>query len=473
MFIGRNNEKKEILSFKNQKKTAFVVCSGRRRIGKSTLVEEVSSEFKSFFEFQGLHPKEAPHQSQQLEHFSEKLRLYFKTPKMIFISWTEAFTELAQRLSPQSTLLFFDEISWMSSGANTFSAELKSAWDVLYKKHPNLTLVIAGSVSSWIEENILNNSNFLGRVSLNLHLDELSLFEAQQFWSKRKFSISSYNLIKTMVIFGGVPLYLELQNPKESVEQNVHRLCFNKSGPLVDEFDKIFSDIFSRRGPIYKKIVTHLMQKPLNLVELAKTLDVEKSGSLSEYLRDLVKSGFLESDVTYTIKGEPTKSPRYRVCDNYIRFALKYIEPNRSKILADLFKETSLDHLPQWPTILGLQFENLILKNKNLLIKKLEINHSNILSCSPHFQKRTAKNKGACQIDLLIVLKNFQIFLCEIKMKSKISPSVLEEIKMKMSLLQRPRHYTVQPVLVYCGDLAPRTQEAEEWLTLISVENFL
>lgn len=473
MFIGRNKEKKELLSFKNQKKTALVVCSGRRRIGKSTLVEEVSPEFKNFFEFQGLHPKEAPHQSQQLDHFSEKIRLYFKTPKMTFISWTEAFTELAQKLPPQSTLLFLDEISWMSSGAETFSAELKSAWDTLYKKHPNLTLVVAGSVSSWIEENILNNTNFLGRVALNLRLEELSLLEARQFWTQRKTSISSFNLIKTMVIFGGVPLYLELQNSKESVEQNIHRLCFNKSGPLVDEFEKIFSDIFSRRGPIYKKIVTQLLEKPLNLIELAKALDVEKSGSLSEYLNDLVKSGFLESDVTYTIQGAPTKSLRYRVCDNYIRFALKYIEPQKSKILAGLFEETSLDHLPQWPTIIGLQFENLILKNKNLLIKKLGISHSSIVSCSPYFQKKTTKNKGACQIDLLIVLKNFQIYLCEIKMKPKISASVLEEIKNKMTVLQRPRHYTVQPVLIYCGDLAPRIQEAEEWLTLISVEDLL
>lgn len=105
------------------------------------------------------------------------------------MSWTEAFTELAQRLSAHTTLIFFDEISWMSSGTETFSAELKSAWDILYKKHPNLTLVVAGSVSSWIEENILNNTNFLGRVALNLHLDEFSLLEAQQFWTQRKTSI--------------------------------------------------------------------------------------------------------------------------------------------------------------------------------------------------------------------------------------------------------------------------------------------
>lgn len=473
MFIGREIERSELLSLKNNKKTSFVVCSGRRRIGKSTLIENVGVEFKNFYEFQGLHPKEASKQTQQLDHFSEKIRLFFKTPKMKFTSWTEAFTELAQRLNSQSTLIFLDEISWMSSGSETFSAELKSAWDILYKKHPNLVFVVAGSVSSWIDENILNNSNFLGRVTLNLRLDELSLQEAQQFWSRRNVSVSSYNLVKTLAIFGGVPLYLELQNPKESVEQNIQRLCFNKSGPLVDEFDKIFSDIFSRRGPVYKKIVKQLLEKPKNLIELAKALGVEKSGSLSEYLGDLRKSGFLEADVTYAIDGKPTKSFRYRVCDNFIRFALKYVEPQRDKIKSGLRSSTSLDHLPQWSTIVGLQFENLILKNKNLVLKKLGISSSSIISCSPYFQKKTVKNKGSCQIDLLIVLKNFQIYLCEIKMKTKITSATLDEIKNKIKILKRPRHYSIQPVLIYCGEVVDQIRDSQEWLILVSIDDLL
>lgn len=473
MFIGRKNEIKALLNLKNQNKSAFVVCSGRRRIGKSTLVETVGNEFSHFYEFQGLHPKEAPRQEQQLDFFSEKLKIDFNAPKMKFSSWTEAFTELSRRLPSQSTLLFLDEISWMSSGSETFSAELKAAWDLLFKKKKKLLVVIAGSVSSWIEENILNNSNFLGRVTLNLHLDELPLPVLSSFWHSQKVQISNFNLIKTAAIFGGVPFYLELQNPHESVEQNIHRLCFKKGGPLVDEFDKIFSDIFSKRGPAYKKILSALIDKPLRLTELAQSLKVEKSGSLSNYLNDLVHSGFLSADITYDLQGVPTKIVQYRVCDNYIRFALKYIEPNRGKIKEGLYRFSSLDNLSSWSSLFGLQFENLILKNKNLILNHLEIDLNLVVSCGPYMQRKTSKNKGGCQIDLLIVLKNFHAFLCEIKLQSKITSSVLEDLKYKSKTIKMPKHYTIQPVLIYCGELAPKVQDAADWLNLISIEDLL
>jgi AAA+ ATPase superfamily predicted ATPase len=473
MFIGRKSEIKELLVLKKLKKSAFVVCSGRRRIGKSTLIEHASHNFTHFYEFQGLHPKEAPKQEQQLNHFAEQMRLYFKTPKMIFNSWTEAFTELSRRITPAHTLLFLDEISWLSSGAETFSAELKSAWDTLFKKHAHLIIVIAGSVSSWIEDNILNNTNFLGRVTLNLHLDELPLSTLKEFWEERNAQISTYNLIKTVAIFGAVPLYLELQNPLDSLEQNLHRLCFKKTGPLVDEFDKIFSDIFSRRGPIYKKIIQGLLDRPKTLTELATTMKTEKSGALSKYLSDLVNSGFLSADTTYNFQGKPTKTVRYRVCDNYIRFALKYIEPSRGKIKDGLFRFSSLEQLPGWPSIFGLQFENLILKNKILILDYLEIDPNSVVACSPFLQRKNSKNKGGCQIDLLIVLKTFHIFLCEIKLQPKISSSVVDDIQRKIKVLQRPRHYSLQPVLIYCGELAPKLRAADDWLKLVSIEDLL
>ncbi|HEY8271249.1 MAG TPA: hypothetical protein VIG33_10210 [Pseudobdellovibrionaceae bacterium] len=408
---------------------------------------------------------------QQLAHFSEQLKIYFNTPKMLFTSWTEAFAELNRHVSSKSCLIFLDEISWMSSGADTFSSELKASWDMLFKKKNKLVFVIAGSVSSWIEENILQNSNFLGRVTLNLRLDELPLSDFGKFWRSRGSTISTFNLVKTGTVFGGVPLYLELQNPQESVEQNLNRLCFKKSGPLVEEFDKIFSDIFSRRGPIYKRIVGALILRPMTHSEIAKALGTEKSGALSKYLADLVQSGFLSADTTYDFKGAPTKLVQYRVCDNYTRFALKYIEPNKKKILEGSFHFGSLEGLPGWSSIFGLQFENLILKNKNLILNRLQVDQSKVLACSPFVQRKTNKNKGGCQIDLLIVLKNYHIYLCEIKLQAKISNQVIEDIKQKMAVLKRPKIYTLQPVLIYGGELSHKVKSSEDWLRLISIED--
>lgn len=198
-----------------------------------------------------------------------------------------------------------------------------------------------------------------------------------------------------------------------------------------------------------------------------------KSGALSKYLTDLVMSGFLSKDISYDFKGAPTKIAKYRVCDNYVRFALKYIEPNVGKIRDGYYKFNSLDSLNNWSSVLGLQFENLILKNKSKVLDMLQVDYNSILSCSPYFQTKTVKNKGSCQIDLLIVLKSYQIFLCEIKIQAKITSKVIEDIKRKIEVLKRPKVYTVQPVLIYCGEVAPKVQEAESWLRLVSVEDLM
>lgn len=333
MFIGRNQELRELHNAFRKNQSLLMVMTGRRRIGKSTLIEEFGKSIPYFFEFQGLHPKEGPTKQSQLLHFSNKLKIYFKRPQMKFESWLEAFSELQALLPKKPCLLFLDEISWMSTGSASFSGELKDAWDTLFKKHPHLMVAVAGSVSSWIEDNILNSSNFLGRVSLQIHLEELPLTVQKNFWKQRKDLVSNYDFFKTVCVFGGIPRYLEAIDPTESPEENIHRLCFRKSGFMVYEFEKIFSDIFSRRGPIYRKIVSQLIDGPLTLTELAKKMKVEKSGSLSAYLDDLIKSGFLSEDTVYDIQGRQTKFVRFRIKDNYLRFALKYIEPNKKKIL--------------------------------------------------------------------------------------------------------------------------------------------
>lgn len=472
MFVGRESELKTLEKCRRQKKSMFIVCSGRRRIGKSRLIQQWGKSFTAFYEFQGLHPLAGRTERAQLAHFANRLKIYFKRPQMTFNSWIEAFSELDRLLPKRQTLIFFDEISWMGHGSETFTGELKDAWDTIFKKHPHLVLVAAGSVSSWIEKNILQNSNFLGRVSLQMVLDELPLQVIAEFWGQQKNLVSAYDVCKTAAIFGGIPLYLESINPMESPDQNIKRLCFDPSGYLVSEYEKIFSDIFTRRSEIYKRIVLSLSESPANLTQLAKRMKVGKSGSLSKYLEDLVKSGFLSADLTYQFSGEVSKHLKYRLKDNYLRFALKYIEPNKSKILEGMYQFSSIQKLPAWNTIVGFQFENLILNNKKAILEKLDLAHEDIISCSPYIQTQTSKNKGGCQIDLLIVTRFHQLYVCEIKFKVSQGSQVLNEVKQKIHLLKRPKHFSVIPVLIYAGDLANNII-ASNYFKLISIDELV
>ena len=81
--------------------------------------------------------------------------------------------------------------------------------------------------------------------------------------------------------------YLEEINPSISAERNIERLCFMKEGYLFNEFDNIFSDLFSRRKGIYKKIIMSLISQSQSLNEIIKIIIKEKSGTISKYLEDL------------------------------------------------------------------------------------------------------------------------------------------------------------------------------------------
>ncbi len=153
-----------------------------------------------------------------------------------------------------------------------FLGHLKTAWDMYFSKNPHLIIALCGSVSSWIEKNILSSTGFLGRITLDLVLEELPLDVCNAFWHPKEKRISSYEKFKLLSVTGGVPLYLEQIKPNLPAEQNIQDLCFTKGGLLVREFDEIFSDLFSRTKARHKEIVLCLANGPKELVQICKEL---------------------------------------------------------------------------------------------------------------------------------------------------------------------------------------------------------
>ncbi len=147
---------------------------------------------------------------------------------MTLDSWSAAFQLLASQLPAKGTVvILLDEISWMGIGEPDFAGYIKNAWDELFSRRARTLVVLCGSVSSWIEENILNNTAFVGRCSWQFHLRPLSLIESQQFWGRAASRISSAEKLRFLAVTGGIPRYLEELNPKLTAEQNIARLCFS------------------------------------------------------------------------------------------------------------------------------------------------------------------------------------------------------------------------------------------------------
>lgn len=473
-FIGRKEELADLRRFIQKKSASFIVVRGRRRIGKSRLVEEFSKQFDAYYTFIGLPPEDNVTAESQRQEFSNQLAQQFHTAPAQYNDWSHVFWALGERLKSGKVLVLFDEISWMGSEDPTFLGKVKNFWDLHLKKNPKLIFIVCGSASAWIEKNILSSTGFLGRISYTLTLKELSLHESALFWGSRGKYVSAYEKLKILSVTGGIPKYLEEVDSKLSAEENIRNLCFKNGGFLVKEFNNIFSDLFLRDSASYREIVRSLVTGPKEASEICKALDIEQTGRFSEYLKELELAGFIKRDYTWHIRnGQDSKLNKYRLSDNYLRFYLSYIEKYLTKIERNNFAIKSLSSLPELPTILGLQFENLVLNNRKEIHQELGLRPDEILSENPFFQRATKKQPG-CQIDYMVQTKHNTLYICEIKFsKNAVGPEVIKEVKQKIERLVAPRGYSIRPVLIHANGVHKDVIEEDFFVSIVDIGKLL
>ncbi len=466
-FVGREKELDSLNILLEKKVASLVVIKGRRRIGKSRLIKEFAKR-KKLLIFTGLPPTKDTTAQSQRDYFADQLSAQTELPDVKVNDWSKLFLLLFKEVNKGSVIILFDEIAWMGSKDYEFLGKLKNAWDLYYKSNSKLMLILCGSVSSWIEKNIIKSTGFFGRISHKITLEELSLSSCNKLLGHVGFKRSPLEKFMILSVTGGVPWYLELIKPSFSADENIKQLCFVKDGIFVDEFKYIFHDLFGRRRKVCKSIVERLAKGSADFSEIMAALSYVKSGSLSEYLEDLEVSGFISREYTWSFRsGKDMQLSKFRLRDNYLRFYLKYIAPKLGKIRKGQFEDVSLASLPNWEGLIGLQFENLVLNNRKLIHQALRLNPMEIVNDNPFFQHTTTKQRG-CQIDYLIQTQQKTLFVCEIKFsKNEVETSVVSSMKEKISRLFIPRGFACVPVLIHVNGVSSGIEEAEYFYKII------
>ena len=168
--------------------------------------------------------------------------------------------------------------------------------------------------------------------------------------------------------------------------------------------------------------------------------------------------------------GEPLREERFRISDNYTRFYLHYIEPRRQMVEKDLFEFSSLEQLKGLDVMLGLQFENLVLGNLQMLFPMLGLESSLVLSAAPYCQRATADRDG-CQIDLLIQTQRM-LMAVEIKRRREIGHEIIDEVDGKVRKLKFSGNLSLRTALVYEGNLSPSVAADHYFDFLVPAEKF-
>lgn len=473
-FIGREEEMLTLQRLKKKASASLVVVKGRRRIGKSRLLEEFAKSFKKAYLFSGIAPREKITAQIQRDEFCKQFQRQFSEMPDSNADWGDLFYSLSEKTIKGEILIVLDEITWMGDHDPDFLGKLKNSWDLYLKRNDQLILVICGSLSTWIEKNILSHTGFLGRESLTLTINEMPLKDCAKFWLHSDTRISSFEKLKLLAVIGGIPRYLESMDPHLTAEHNIQNLCFSPGGILVDEFEKIFSDLFSSKNKLYQSIVSTLADGAKDQKTIAETLNIKNGGDLSLYLEDLTNTGFISRDFTWQIKSNKiSRLSQYRLRDNYGRFYLKYILPNKPKIKLGNTKNIALTSLNGWYTIMGLQVENLILNNRDFIKNQLKINPNDIIIDNPFFQRKNKKQLG-CQIDYMIQTRFNVLYIIEIKFLAReVGPSIIDEMKKKIQRLNFPKGFSYRPVLIHCNGVSSAVEESQYFSDIINLSDIL
>lgn len=476
MFYGREDILAEMKMLWGKRVASLVTCRGRRRIGKSTLISEFARiSAARFIRIEGIRPKVGYGNSDELQNFATFLSLQTGDHGGQPENWAVAFKRLDDQISDdERTVVLLDEVSWMGYYDPHFPDVLKIAWDTMFKRHDRLVLVVCGSVSTWIRENIIENGAYMGRRSGDFIVGELPLRDCAKFWGESAERLATREILNVLAVTGGVPRYLEEVNPALSADENIRRICFLRKSVLREDFDEMFNDVITAQPMFTARVLRCLVDGAMTGSQIAAKLEIGKGGNVSGALERLKECGLVTSEGGRNPEtGKIARECRYRLSDNYTRFYLKYIEPVKDVIDAGSYAFTSLDQLRGMDVIYGLAFENLIVGHYRELLPRLGLAQSLVESAAPYV-KRGNERKGVrgCQVDLLIQTAQSQCYV-EIKHGRQLDDTVVDEMRAKLKAIAPPEGISVRTALVYDGQLAATVSAGGYFNALINVRELI
>jgi AAA+ ATPase superfamily predicted ATPase len=362
--------------------------------------------------------------------------------------WVTLLRLLSEHLGRRETWLLLDEFQWLAAGRTALVGALKYAWDNYLCKRNRVHLVICGSVGSFLVRNVLRSRALYGRIDLELPLMPLALPEIERVFRPRR---SLREVVELYMCLGGIPQYLEMVDPSESVRGNLERLCFSAGGYLVGEFDRIFVSHFGN-NPHYRRILEELARRRFaSRGTLQKLCAIDSGGRLSKYLEELELAGFIEG-YTPVHKPEAQRLVRYRIADPYLVFYLRFIRPSLRRIRqlrghGNFHQFVSDRDYASWR---GIAFERICHQHHSLLAERLGFGAVRY-TCGPWFSR--TEIHGAAQIDLLFIRADGVITLCELKyQEAPVGKGVIAEVEQKIARLPNPRGLTMERVLITASD---------------------
>ena len=332
MFVGRRNELDSLISSYNKSSFQFPVIYGRRRVGKTTLINEFCRGRKAIY-FVAVQSTA----KENLEILSAQIlsALAPDAPKNPFSSFRDAIEYVFEWAKNERIILAIDEYPYLANSDRAVSSILQAAID---KHHASskLFLILCGSSMSFMENKVLGyESPLYGRRTAQYKLLPFDYFDSAEmlpgFSNKEKIILYS--------VTGGVPEYLSRVDCTLSVQENIRDLFFSPSGRLFEEPANLLKQEL-KSPETYNAIITAIAGGSSKLNEIATKAGIETS-QCSKMLSTLISLGLVRKEHPIT---EPnSKKSVYLLSDWMFVFWYRFIHPELSRITAGFGDEVCVE----------------------------------------------------------------------------------------------------------------------------------
>ncbi len=354
MFVGREHELRALERLYNQGKFQMAVVYGRRRVGKTALLDEFSKGKRTLF-FTAQQKSDVIN----LRSFSREVYRFFDLPESTgsFESWGDALRFVASRARDGEPLVFvFDEFPYAAQAAPSLPSTFQIVIDHDFRDS-NVCLVLCGSNEGFMESQVLGRkSPLFGRRNAQIKLMPFDYHDAALMLPGR----SPAELVVFYALFGGTPYYLEQIDSDEPLEECIARLFFDLSGVLYAEPQMLLCQEL-REPALYSSVLDAVAAGATTPRVIAGKSGIGEN-SVGKYLATLIGLGIVEKTVPFG-EGARSRKGQYRIRDPFFAFWYRFVSPNVGAIEMGAGEAASrLASGQALSTFVGKQFEAMCLQ---------------------------------------------------------------------------------------------------------------
>jgi AAA+ ATPase superfamily predicted ATPase len=443
--IGREQEQRLLEEYLQSKTPEFVAVYGRRRVGKTFLVNEF---FREDYAFSATGLMQAG-KADQLKNFHTSLKRYGSKAEKPPKDWFDAFDALigllerkGGRTNAGRNVIFLDELPWFDTRKSGFVSALEHFWNGWAASRPEILLIVCGSATSWMMNKLIKSRGGLhNRVTRRIRLLPFTLAETEGYLTHKDIWWGRRETAEAYMIFGGVPYYLSQLQRGMSLAQNVDNLCFGKDAFMQGEFFTLFASLFDDYEA-HVKVLEVLGRRSHGMLreEILDATGIKSGGTATKILEELEQCGFIS---TYADFSGKAGRQLYHLTDFFTAFYFAHMKGSRRTTRGYWSKSIGQGSYNNW---IGHSFERLCLVSEDKILVKLGV--SGIIT-APYAWKtgRTeqgsnrvgAQSRGA-QVDLLIDRNDGVINLCECKFSNDvflIDKATSENLRNKVATFRR------------------------------------